>query len=130
MGLIDMVHVPQLPADGKLDYPCCVLSYWRRNLDPGTILRQRVVFEYREDGTRWVLPGEEIVDLRDRHLFCAIRQIRGLPVGGYGQHMFVVQRQDNPGDDWVDAPPTAGLWVASNEMVAGIAPVTEVSEPR
>ncbi|HEV3192462.1 MAG TPA: hypothetical protein VGY54_18255 [Polyangiaceae bacterium] len=122
IGLIDMVHLPQIPAGPELDFECCVLSYWRRNLEPGTTIRQRLAFEYCEVAKRWVLDGEDEIVLTKRHLFCAIRQIHRLPIGGYGQHMFVVQRQDRAGGEWIDVPPTAGLWLASDEMIKGLPP--------
>lgn len=121
-GLIDMVHVPVLPANGQLNFDCYVLSCWRRNFDPGTTLSQRVIVEYQIDGRRWGIPGEETIVLEDRHLFCAIRSVQRLPIGGYGQHMVIVQRQDVPGAEWIDAPPTAGLWVASSEMLGRLPP--------
>jgi hypothetical protein len=124
IGLIDMIHVPDLPENGKLGFDCHVLSYWRRNFDPGTVLRQRLVMEYQVDGRRWPLAGEEKIVVTDRHLYCAITPIHHFPIGGYGQHMVVVQRQDAPDGEWSDALPTAGIWVASTAMMASLPPPT------
>jgi hypothetical protein len=124
IGLMDMMHVPELPASREIEFGGFVLSYWRRNLEPGTTIRQRIAFEYIEgvEKQRWHLDGEDQIVLENRHLFCAIRQFPRLPIGGYGQHMFVIQRQDRNGGEWVDAPPTAGLWLASDEMIRNMAP--------
>jgi hypothetical protein len=125
IGLVDMVHVPALPADRQIDFDCYVLSYWRRNFGEGTTIQQRLSFRYEDDGTRWVIEGEDQIVLLTRHLFCAIRPVHRLPIGGHGQHMFVVQRKDTPEAEWIDAPPTAGLWVASDEMVSKIPPLRQ-----
>lgn len=123
IGLVDALHVPRLPETGFLPFGVFVLSYWRRNREPGTTFQQRIVVQCESDGQRFVLPGEDQVPLNNRHLFCAIRQLDRIPIGGHGQHMVIVQRKDSPASEWVDAPPTAGLWIASDEMIKGLPPV-------
>jgi hypothetical protein len=112
---MDAVRLPELPeGEIALQPHCFVVSNWRRNHGPGTTIQERLCFEYREDNTRVQLTGPRSVVLETRHLYSTVTQIDVLPLRGYGQYMFVVQRQY--GDDWRDVAPTAGLWVASPEM--------------
>jgi hypothetical protein len=118
VGLMDMVTLPNLPqGEVSLQLRCFVVSNWRRNLEPGATIHERLQFEYLGDKSRVLLTGPNPVVLEAKHLFCTITQIDVLPIRGYGQYMFVVQRQD--GEAWVDTPPTAGLWVAASEGAGG-----------
>jgi hypothetical protein len=116
-GLIDMVAVSALPPERvAVGFECCIVSSWRRNDDPGAELRQRVSLQFgRTVGERIPVAGPDHIQLLDRHLFTVVNRISELPLRGHGQYWFVVEQQDREGEEWRDAPPTAGLWVPSPE---------------
>lgn len=111
IGLMDMIEVQGLP-DGVsvLPFEAVVLSSWRRNLDPGIVIRQRVVFAH-QDGGFVALTLPQPIDLTHLHLATAIVRVRQLPLRGYAQYYFVVQRE-TPDGGWEDMLPSAGLFVA------------------
>jgi hypothetical protein len=112
VGVMDAVRLANLPpGEVSLRLPCVVVSGWRRNLEPGATVHERLLFEYRADNYRVPLTESRAIILEAKHLSYSITEIRVLPIRGYGQYMFVVQRQE--GDAWRDVSPTAGLWVAS-----------------
>lgn len=122
-GLIDMVRIDDLPTGRVLvPFPFFIASQWRRNADPGIRFPQRVVFQLEgQSETRVQVAGPDEVSMVDRHLFCAVNQIPALPLMGYGQYWFIVQRQLESGD-WVDVTPTAGLWIPSPTMLGASQP--------
>jgi len=114
MGLMDMVAVADLPSGPSiLPVTCVVVSGWRRNRGAGCLLRQRITFELADgqDNPREVVSPIFDLDMTHLHLTSTFMQISGLPLRGYGQYFFVVQREVSP-DTWEDALPSAGLWVA------------------
>jgi hypothetical protein len=127
-GLMDMVAVSALPSDAVVaSFACCVVSNWRRNEDPGTEFLQRLMLQLGGDESGRVhVAGPDPVVLSNRHLFSVANRITELPLRGYGQYAFVVQRQDADGA-WRDAPPTAGLWVPSPEQLRQRAVPTQPS---
>ena len=109
--LIDFVMVPDLPVwPVMLPVGFTVISQWRRNGEPGCSLEERLLIEH-SDGGRAPVAGPTIVNLGSRHLCSTIMLIGEIPLRGYGQYWFVVQRRDAPNAQWRDAAPTAGLWV-------------------
>ncbi len=109
--LIDMVLVPDLPSEPALvPMAFSIASQWRRNLEPGCTLSERILLEH-PDGTRVPLTAPTTIDLNTRHLACMVSRIEGIPLRGPGQYRFVVQRRDREDAPWFDAAPTAGLWV-------------------
>jgi hypothetical protein len=112
-GLLDMVHIGALPSEPALiDFECYVVSHWRRNRDPGVELRQRVMFQREDDvGTRVQVAEPAAVGLQRKHLFMVINRVRALPVQGYGQYFFVVEREVDA--RWQAVAPSAGLWIPS-----------------
>jgi hypothetical protein len=109
--LMDMIVLGELPGEPVIvPVACTVLSQWRRNTEPGRTLQERIMLQH-PDGLRVQVSAPHEVNLSTRHLFCAITHVPQLPLRGNGQYWFVVQRQDAGGGEWIDAPPTAGLWV-------------------
>jgi hypothetical protein len=118
--LLDAVTISDLPPEpAQIQFECFVASHWRRNRDPGFEFRQRVMFQRGDDAhTRVQVAGPDAVRVVDRHLFSVINKIPALPLQGYGQYFFVVERESN--GNWEAAAPTAGLWVSSPEMLAAL----------
>jgi hypothetical protein len=118
-GLQDMVNIPSLPAEPALiQFDCVVASHWRRNIDPGVEFRQRVMFQRGDDSsTRVQVAGPDPVHVVERHLFSVLNKIPALPLLGFGQYFFVVEREVDGA--WAAVGPTASLWVPSAEMLSG-----------
>ena len=116
--LIDMMSVPNLPETRVgVSFDGFVVSQWRRRGDaPGCTFSQRLCLQREDDaGSRVQLAGPDTVDVQERHLFLVVNQVPVLPLDGYAQYWFVVERDD--GDGWRESPPTAGLWIPSPEHV-------------
>jgi hypothetical protein len=110
--LVDAVFVAGLPVGPAiLPVGLTVVSQWRRNAEPGASLEERILLEH-PDGTRFPVANPNVVDLQQRHLYTTTIFVPEIPLRGYGQYWFVVQRRDAAFPQWSDATPTAGLWVA------------------
>ncbi len=119
VGLVDMIVVPNLPQGlVTIRVSQVVYSSWRRTGDPGVTVQQRIMFESEKDGGRVQVAGPHEVDLTKRHLCAIVAPITVLPIRGYGQYNFVVERA--AGDVWDAVAPKAGLWVASPEMASAV----------
>jgi hypothetical protein len=109
--LIDMAWLPGLPLEPVIiPIALSVVSTWRRSLEPGVTLTERILLEH-PDGTRIPVAPPVPIDLQARHLNSAIFHLRELPVRGPGQYWFVAQRDDPRGGPWVEVAPKAGLWL-------------------
>ncbi len=93
----------------------------RAMLDRGDLQRPALRGASLANETRVQVAGPDEISMVDRHLFCAVNQIPALPLMGYGQHWFIVQRQLESGD-WDDVTPTAGLWIPSPTMLGASQP--------